>query len=165
MDTQELADQFLATHREFHDFVKGATPELWRAKGINHPEIRRGDEDEGRPVGTIVHHVGNSYRNGRIRCQVWIWGEDSPPPAADAAKRHSADNADPDHGETLRFLDAEAAEMAAFIRSLSDRDLAAKGTFATGPMTVEEYVGGTVPFHVRWHQGSIQATWEQRARG
>ena len=51
--------------------------------------------------------------------------------------------------------------MAAFIRGLSDRDLAASGTFATGPATVEQYVGGTVPYHIRWHMGSIQATWEQ----
>jgi hypothetical protein len=51
---EQLADQFTATHREFYDFVKNATPEQWRAKGINHPEIRVGNEDEGRPVGTIA---------------------------------------------------------------------------------------------------------------
>jgi hypothetical protein len=156
-----LADQFLATHREFYDFVKNATPEQWRAKGINHPEIRRGDEDEGRPVGTIVHHVGNSYRTNRARCQAWIRGEDPPLPTAETVLRHSAENNDPDQAETLEFLAREAAATEEFIRSLSDGELAAAGTFATGPTTVEDYVGKTLPFHIRWHQGSIQATWEQ----
>jgi len=32
-----------------------------------------------------------------------------------------------------------------------------------GPTTVEEFVGRTLPFHIRWHMGSIQATWEQLA--
>jgi hypothetical protein len=160
---QPLADAFLATHREFYDLVKNATPEQWRAKGINHPEIQVGNEDEGRPVGTIVHHVGNAYRNNRARCQAWIRGDDPPPPTAEMNKRHAAENDDPDQGETLRFLDGEAAEMAAFIRGLSDGELAAKGSFVTGPTTLEEFVGRTLPFHIRWHMGSIRATWEQLA--
>lgn len=159
----QLADQFAATHREFYDFVKNATPEQWRAKGINHPEIRVGNEDEGRPVGTIVHHVGNGYLRNRARLQAWIRGEDPPPPSGEVNQRHAIDNPNPGHGETLRFLESEAAEMAAFIRSLSDSQLAATGTFVTGPTTVEEFVGRTLPFHVRWHMGSIRATWDQLA--
>lgn len=159
----ELADQFLAAHREFYDFVKAATPDQWRAKGINHPEIRVGNEDEGRPVGTIVHHVGNGYRNNRSRCQAWIRGEDPPPPTGEVTRRHAAENSDPDHGQTLKFLEDEAAEMEAFIRSLGDRELAATGTFVNGPATVEEFVGRTLPFHIRWHMGSIQATWNELA--
>ena len=160
---KQLADQFTATHREFYDFVKNATPEQWRAKGINHPEIRVGNEDEGRPVGTIAHHVGNGYLRNRARCQAWIRGEDPPPPSGEVNQRHAMDNPNPGHRETLRFLESEAAEMAAFIRSLSDSQLAATGTFVTGPTTVEEFVGRTLPFHIRWHMGSIRATWEQLA--
>jgi len=162
-DPQQLADQFVATHREFFDFVKNATPEQWRAKGINHPEIRRGNEDEGRPVGTIVHHVGNGYRNNRARCQAWIRGEDPAPPSDETNKVHAAENADPDQAETLMFLADQAAQLEAFIRGLGDRELAATGSFVTGPKTVEEFVGQILPFHIRWHQGSIQATWEQLA--
>jgi DinB superfamily len=161
--TDQLADQFIATHREFYDFVKTATPEQWRAKGINHPEIKVGDEDEGRPVGLIAHHVGNGYRNGRSRCQAWIGGEDPPPPTGEVNKRHAAENPDPDQRETLRFLEEQSTEMEAFIRGLNDRELAATGTFVTGPTTVEEFVGRTQPFHIRWHMGSIRATWEQLA--
>ena len=158
----QLADRFVATHREFYDFVKGATPEQWRAKGINHPEIRRG-EDEGRPVGTIVHHVGTGYRNNRLRCQAWIRGEDPPPPNDEMNRVHAAANPDPDQAETLRFLEEQAGELEAFIRGLGERDLAASGTFATGHKTVEESVGEILPFHIRWHLGSIQATWEELA--
>ena len=130
---KQLADQFTAAHREFYDFVKNATPEQWRAKGINHPEIRVGNEDEGRPVGTIAHHVGNGYLRNRARCQAWIRGEDPPPPSDEVNQRHAMDNPNPGHGETLRFLESEAAEMADFIRSLNDSQLAATGTFVTGP--------------------------------
>jgi hypothetical protein len=160
---EQLADQFLATHQEFYDFLKNATPEQWGAKGLNHPEIRRGDEDEGRPVGTIAHHVGTGYMRNRARCQAWIRGEDPPLPTENPNQRHAAENPDPDHGETLKFLDDEAAEMAAFMRGLSDTQLAAPGTFFTGPTTVEEFLGGTLPYHIRWHMGSIRATWDDLA--
>jgi hypothetical protein len=159
----DLADQFIATHKEFYDLVKHATPVQWRAEGVNHPEIRRGDEDEGRPVGLIAHHVGNAYQNSLSRCRGWIRGEDSPPPTDETNKRHAAENPDPDHRETLRFLNEKSAELEAFIRGLSDRELAAIGTFVRGPTTVEEFIGRTVPFHIRWHLGSIQATWDQLA--
>jgi hypothetical protein len=158
----DLADQFIATHREFYDFVKNATADQWRAKGMNHPEIRVGDEDEGRPVGLIAHHVGNGYRINRSRCQAWIRSEDRPPPTGEMNKQHAAENPDPDHRKTMRFLEDEAIEMEAFIRSLSERELAATGTFVNGPTTVGEFVGRTLPFHIRWHMGSIRATWDQR---
>ncbi|HEY8761213.1 MAG TPA: DinB family protein [Candidatus Dormibacteraeota bacterium] len=161
----ELADQFAAAHQEFYDFVKNATPGQWRAKGINHPEIKVGDEDEGRPVGLIVHHVGNAYRNNRSRCQAWIRGEDPAPPTSETNKRHAAENPDPDHQDTLRFVQDQATETAAFIRGLSDSDLAATGAFVFGPTTVDEFIGRTLPFHVRWHMGSIKATWDQLADG
>ena len=161
----ELADQFAAAHQEFYDFVKNATPGQWRAKGINHPEIKVGDEDEGRPVGLIVHHVGNGYRNNRSRCQAWIRGEDPAPPTSETNKRHAAENPDPDHQDTLRFVQDQATETAAFIRGLSDSDLAATGAFVFGPTTVDEFIGRTLPFHVRWHMGSIKATWDQLADG
>ena len=164
-DPEQLADAFLAVHREFYDFVKDATAAQWRAQGINHPEIRIGDEDEGRPVGTIVHHVGNAYRNMRARCEGWISGSDPPLPSNETNRRHAADNSDPDQAETLRFLEHEANATAAWIRGLGPRELAAGGSFITGPTTVEGFVSGTMPFHIRWHLGSIQATWRQAAAG
>jgi hypothetical protein len=160
----ELADQFLSAHRAFMEFVKDATPEQWRAKGINHPEIRVGNEDEGRPVGVIVHHVGNAYRNGRVRLQAWIRGEDPEPPSAETNRRHHADNPDPVQLETYRFVEEQASEMAALIRGLSDEQQAAGGTFVTGPTTVGEFIARTLPYHVRWHMGSIGATWEDLAQ-
>ncbi len=155
-----LADQFLAVHQEFYEFVAKATPEQWRAKGINHPEIRVGDEDEGRPVSTIVHHVGTGYQTNRARCKAWMSGEDPPPPNSETTRRHAEEHSDLDHQEGLRFLQEESAQTAAFIRGLSDSDLAAAGTFVNGRTTVEDFVGRTLPFHIRWHMGSIRATWE-----
>lgn len=157
----ELADRFKDAHQEFYDFIKNATAEQWRAKGINHPEIKRGDEDEGRPVGLIVHHVATGYVRNRSRCQAWIRGEDPPPPTDDVNRQHAAENPDPDQQATLRFLEEASGETERFIRALSDQQLAAEGTFVTGPSTVEDFVGRILPYHIRWHLGSIRATWEQ----
>ncbi len=155
---EDFADQFLAANRELHDLVKDATSEQWRTLGINHPEIRRG-EDEGRPVGVIVHHVATGYSRTAARCQAWMRGEDPDPPNDEINTRHAADNPDPDQQATLRLLQDQAQDVAKFIRGLSETELAAKGRFATGPITVEDFVGRILPFHIRWHLGSIQATW------
>jgi hypothetical protein len=161
--SRELADRFVAAHEEFFKFVRGASPEQWRVKGINHPKIRVGNEDEGRPVGVIVHHVAHGYMNNRLRCSAWIKGENPEPPGPESNRRHAAEHPDPDQSETLRFLEREAGELHAFISGLSDADLAARGTFVNGSTTVENLVGRRLPFHIRWHLGSIQATWDATA--
>ena len=157
--SSELADHFFAAHEEFFEFVKGASPEQWRVRGINHPKIRVGNEDEGRPVGVIVHHVAFGYLNNRLRCEAWIKGEDLEPPGPETNRRHAADHPDPDQVETLRFLEGEATALHGFIGALSDSELAAGGTFINGSTTVEDLIGRRLPFHIRWHLGSIQATW------
>src|SRR5207244_13095128 len=99
------------------------------------------------PWGRSPTTSAMGYLRNRGRCQAWIRGEDPPPPKAEVNQRQAMDNPNPGHGETLRFLESEAAEMADFIRTLNDSQLAARGTFATGPTTVEEFVGRTLPFH------------------
>ena len=162
--SRELADHFVAAHQEFFEFVKGASPEQWRVKGINHPKIRVGNEDEGRPVGVIVHHVGHGYMTNRLRCEAWIKGGDPEPPGPETNRRHAADNPDPDQGETLHFLQEQATALHAFTKGLSETELAARGTFVNGSSsTIEDLIGRRLPFHIRWHLGSIRATWEAMA--
>ena len=156
----ELASQFRAAHDEFFDLVRGATAEQWRVKGINHPKIRVGDEDEGRPVGIIVHHVASGYLSNRLRCAAWIRGDDPEPPGPETNRRHAAEHRDPGQAETLHFLDEQARELEDYISQLSEQELAAGGTFVNGRTTVEDLVGRRLPFHIRWHLGSIAATWE-----
>ena len=69
----------------------------------------------------------------------------------------------PDQRETLLFLEEQAGELEAFIRGLGDPELAAPGMFVTGPTTVGDFIGRTLPFHIRWHLGSIRATWDDLA--
>lgn len=157
--SQELADQFVAAHTEFFELVKSASPEQWRVKGINHPTIRVGNEDEGRPVGVIVHHVAYGYMSNRLRCRAWIKGEDLEPPGPETNRRHAAEHQDPDQAETLQFMQGQASELHGFISGLSDSELAARGTFVNGSVTVEDLIGRRLPFHIRWHLGSIKATW------
>ena len=161
--SRELADQFLAAHAEFFELVTSASPEQWRVKGVNHPKIRVGNEDEGRTVGVIVHHVAYGYMTNRLRCRAWIHGEDPEPPGPETNRRHAAEHQDPDQGETLRFMQEQASELHAFISGLSDTKLSAGGTFVNGSTTVEDLIGRRLPFHIRWHLGSIKATWDAMA--
>lgn len=161
--SEEVADRFIAAHREFLEFVKAASPEQWRARGINHPTIRVGNEDEGRPVGVIVHHVAYGYMTNRLRCLAWIKGEDQEPPGPETNRRHASEHPNPDQRETLRFTQDQASELHAFIKGLSDTQLGAHGTFVNGSTTVEDLIGRRLPFHIRWHLGSIQATWDAMA--
>lgn len=161
--SRELADQFVAAHAEFFEFVKGASPEQWRVKGINHPKIRVGNEDEGRPVGVIVHHIACAYLNNELLCRAWIKGDDPEPPGPETNRRHAAEHPYPDRDETLRFLQDQAMRLHGYISGLGDTELAARGRFINGSTTVEDLIGRRLPFHIRWHLGSIEATWDATA--
>jgi hypothetical protein len=130
-------------------------------RGVNHPEIRLG-EDERRSVATIAHHVGTSYRRLTARCAAWIRGEAPPPPSDDANAAHAEENPEPDKEQTLAFLEEGAEELRRFVRGLSDSDLEARGQWFRGETTVAQMLAETVPFHIRWHAGSIRATWGQQ---
>jgi hypothetical protein len=159
----ELADHFVAAHTEFFDLVKVASTSQWRVKGINHPKIRVGSEDQGRPVGVIVDHVALGYLNNALLCNAWIKGEDLEPPGPETNRRHAAEHPDPDQFETLRFLEDQATRLQALINGFSDAELAARGRFINGSTTVGDLIGRRLPFHIRWHLGSIEATWNALA--
>jgi hypothetical protein len=154
---EEMTATFDTAHGEFVNLVSSLTPAQWRMQAVNHPEIRLGP-DERRPVGVIAHHVAMSYRSLRHRCQAWMRGEEPGLPPSDVNERHAAANPQPDQGETLALLQAEAEEVRDFIAGLSEADLMAKGLWFRGQTTVAQMIGETVPFHIRWHGGSIRAS-------
>ncbi len=158
MTATEIIGEFDAAVADLLDLVRPATPEQWRAQGKNNPEISRG-EDERRPVGTIVHHVARSLERILDRGQAWVRGEDPPLPDDQINARHEAENPDPDREGTLRYLEANAAAFRAYVRGLRAEDLQATGTWFSGPRTLDTLLGEVVPFHIRWHAGSIRATW------
>jgi DinB superfamily len=151
-----------AAHQEFMQLVAGATPSQWQMAGVNHPEIQFG-EDEHRPVGVIAHHIASAYAATIDRCRAWTRGELPPPPTAETNASHESANPAPEHEETIRLLGDNANRLKDFARGLSDEDLEAKGVFVRGETSVGEMLGETTPFHIRWHAGSIRATWAQSA--
>ena len=158
--TSEIVGEFDSALAELVDLVEPATLQQWRMAGKNNPEINLG-EDERRPVGTIVHHVARSLVLIPERGRAWIRGEDPPVPTDANNAEHAAANPDPDHDETLRWLEANAAAYREFVRGLSETDLQATGTWFSGPRTLDTLLGAVVPFHIRWHAGSSRATWAQ----
>jgi hypothetical protein len=55
----QIADQFESAQEAFIRLVESLTDEQWGRVGRNGPE-RLNDEDEGRTVGVIAHHVAMS---------------------------------------------------------------------------------------------------------
>jgi hypothetical protein len=158
----EIVASIDAAHQEFMELVAAATPEQWRMAGVNHPEIQFG-EDEHRPVGVIAHHVATAYASTIGRCQAWMRGELPPPPSADTNARHEAANPAPNHAETIGLLGDNANRLKDFASGLSDEDLETKGLFVRGETSVGKMLGETTAYHIRWHAGSIRATWAQAA--
>src|SRR5205085_1811002 len=81
-------------------------------------------------------------------------------PQPGSAARHAAENAEPDHAETVRLLEEGAAHVAASIRELADDQLGIEVATMLGTSTLAEYVERAVTFHPRWHLSSIRAALE-----
>jgi hypothetical protein len=156
----EIVAAIDAAHKEFMELVAGANPAQWRMAGVNHPEIQFG-EDEHRPVSVIAHHMATAYAATIDRCRAWTRGELPPPPTAETNAHHESANPDPKHADTIGLLGDNAKSLMHFARGLSDEDLEAKGLFVRGETSVGDMLGETTPYHIRWHAGSIRATWAQ----
>jgi hypothetical protein len=156
----EIVAEIDTAHRELVDLVLSATPEQWEMAAGNHPEIRAG-EDEHRRVGVIVHHVATAHATSVLRCQSWLRDKSMPAPTAEDNARHEKANPAPDHIETMRLLNDNAAALKAYIQTLSDKDLEATGPFVRGDITVDRLLGSNTPYHIRWHAESIRTTWEK----
>src|SRR3982074_1605233 len=55
----QLAEQYESAHDEVFQLVESFSPDQWLVAGKNFPK-RIDDEDEGRPVGVIAHHVATN---------------------------------------------------------------------------------------------------------
>src|SRR5437763_11385784 len=75
----EYADRFEAAQDEFIRLLEPLTGEQWNRTGQNYPQ-RINDEDEGRPVGVIAHHVAESGPFIVDRIKRMVRGETLPPP-------------------------------------------------------------------------------------
>lgn len=152
-----LADEFEVVATGFRELVQGLTEEQWRMPGRNHPTIRRGDEDEGRPVGVIAYHTAAAMR----RQSSWlpeIAAGRPVPPAPQSNEQQAAEHAGATQDEVVQLLDGAAPAVAAAVRALTDEELDRPARLIMGEMSVGEAVKRVVIGHILWHRGSIEAT-------
>jgi len=155
--SEALAAEFERVSAEFVDYIRGLNREQWLTLGVNSPIFKYGDEDENRPVGTIAHHVASAYKRMIDLIPHLAAGEPLPRPEPGAAARHAAENADPDHAGTVQLLEERGAQVAAFVRGLSDEDLDREATTFLGQTTIAVFIERAVNFHPVWHLTSIKA--------
>lgn len=155
---EDLAQRFETAAAAFGQLVESLSEQQWRMTGRNHPTIRVGDEDEGRPVGVIAYHTANSMRNQLGWVAQMARGEQPAPPDRGANARQAVEKADVEKPEVLALLREQAPRVAAMIRGFGAAELDRRAQTIAGQMSVAETVERVVIGHVRWHQGSIEAT-------
>jgi hypothetical protein len=156
--SEAFAAEFEAAQDEFTRLVESLTDAEWRMVGRNYPQ-RTNDEDEGRPVGVIAHHVAVDAPWIIQRIQNRVAGRQVPP--RDTKKinaEHARDQADVTRDEVLRLLREHKPAIAASLREIPDDQLDLPRETPVGPMTVAFSIQAVLIGHIKMHQGSIEAT-------
>ena len=120
--SDQLADQFEEAHRRFVSLLESLDDEQWRLVGRNYPQ-KINDEDEGRPVGVIAHHVAVSGPALLARIQDVLAERSSRPVDPQGNARHAAEHADVTRDEVLRVLRETGPVIASAIRAIPDDQL------------------------------------------
>jgi len=154
----QLADRLEQTCDAFAEYLGTLTPEQWSAECGNHPTIRVGDEDEGRRVGTVAHHVAVALPRQVRFLKAIIDGGEIPRPSNAFNAEHAQANPDPDRTDTISLLRRNSAEVAALVRALSDEELARRAETFTGEISASDAIQRGLVGHVGWHEQSIRTT-------
>jgi hypothetical protein len=152
----QLAEQFEAAHDAFIRLVESLTDEQWHLTGQNYPR-RIDDEDEGRQVGVIAHHVATNGDWIMQRIQTMLAGGPLAPVNmrqinAEQARAH----ADVTKDEVLRLLRASRSRIADAVRAIPDLQLDIQRDTPAGPMSAAQRVEMVLIGHMKQHQGSIE---------
>ena len=153
----QLAEQFETAHDEFIGLIESLNDEQWHRSGKNFPR-RIDDEDEGRPLGVIAHHVATNGDWIMQRIQTMLAGG----PLAPVNQRvinseHAREHADVTKDEVLRLLRASKPRIAEAVRAIPDNQLDIQRDTPAGPMSAAQRVERVLIGHMQQHQGSIQA--------
>ncbi|MDQ2923680.1 MAG: DinB family protein [Candidatus Dormibacteraeota bacterium] len=153
----QFAEQFEAAHDEFIGLIESLTVEQWHLHGKNFPR-RIDEEDEGRPVGVIAHHVATNGDWIMQRIQTMLAGGPlSPVNMRVINSEHAREHADVAKGEVLRLLRASRVRIADAVRAIPDNQLDVQRETPVGPMSAAQRVENVLIGHMKQHQGSIQA--------
>jgi hypothetical protein len=155
--SDQYAQDFEAAQEEFIRLVESLNDEQWHRVGQNFPQ-RMNDEDEGRPVGVIAHHVATNGDYITERIQTMLAGGPLAPinqraVNAEHARSHSGVTKD----EVLRLLRASKGRIANAVRSIPDDQLDIERSTPAGPMSAAARVERVLIGHLKQHQGSIEA--------
>jgi hypothetical protein len=153
----QLAEQYEDAHDEFVRVVESLTDDQWHLPGKNFPQ-RINDEDEGRPVGVIAHHVATNGDWIMQRIQTMLAGGPLAPVNmreinAEEARTHANVTRD----EVLRLLRASKSRIAEAVRAVPDNQLDIQRETPAGPMSAAQRVERVLIGHMKQHQGSIEA--------
>jgi hypothetical protein len=151
------ASEFEAAQDEFIRLVESLSDADWRATGKNYPQ-RMNEEDEGRPVGVIAHHVATSGPFIIDRIQAMLEGRPMPPLDFRVANaRHASEHANVTKDEVLRVLKDTRPQIATAVRAIPDDQLDQMRETPVGPWSVAQRLERVLVGHIKAHQGSIEA--------
>ena len=155
--SDQYAQQFEAAQDEFIRLIESLSDEQWHLAGQNFPQ-RINDEDEGRPVGVIAHHVATNGDWITERIQTMLAGGPLAPVNQRAINaEHARSHAGVTKDEVLRLLRASKGRIASAVRSIPDDQLDIQRSTPAGPMSAAERVEKVLIGHMKQHQGSIEA--------
>ena len=154
----EFANQFEAAQDEFIRLVQSLDDAQWPRTGKNYPQ-RINEEDEGRTVGVIAHHVAESGNFIIDRIQRMVRGETLPPPGDFRASNaeHAVEHASVTKEEVLSSLRESKPRIAGAVRAIPDDQLDVSRDTPAGPMSVAFRLERVLIGHIKQHQGSIEA--------
>jgi DinB superfamily len=154
--SDQYAQQFEAAQDEFIRLIESLNDEQWHLAGKNFPQ-RINDEDEGRPVGVIAHHVATNgdYITERIQTML-AGGPLAPVNQREVNAEHARSHAGVTRDEVLRLLRASKGRIASAVRSIPDNQLDIERSTPAGPMSAAQRVERVLIGHLKQHQGSIE---------
>ena len=153
----ELAEQYEAAHDEFVRLVESLSDAQWHLTGKNYPK-RIADEDEGRRVGVIAHHVATNGDWIVQRIQTMLAGGPlAPVNQREINAEHARNNAGVTQDAVLRLLRASRSRIADAVRAIPDKQLDIQRDTPAGPMSAAQRVERVLIGHMKQHQGSIEA--------
>ena len=144
--------------RRARSFADAATAFLELVESLDGAQWQAPSVEDGRPIGTIAHHVALGYAIGHWRVIAAASGYPQPPQQGTAVERnaaHAAGSLTPDRDTTLQLLRTGAAALEAALRSLRDDQLDAEITVGSVRGTVAPLVDGARN-HVIEHDATIR---------
>lgn len=150
---ENLAKRIKQGAQELAAFAEGCSDAEWQTKIDN----------EGRMVGTLVHHVASAYPAEIGGVNILIKGEglDVPWDAVHQGNaEHAENNANPSKEEALELLKQNSEAAATAISALTDEELDTVGSIALNhntPLSTQFFIEEHPIAHPYSHLASIKA--------